>query len=47
MPDVAGQRFFRTMRIAAMRPRTRIAVAPHVVHELSLQVVGALSNSSW
>ena len=45
MPDVCrANGFSETMRIGRHAAAHQIAVAPHVVHELSLQVVGALSN---
>jgi len=45
MPDVCrANGFSETMRIGRHAAAYQIAVAPHVVHELSLQVVGALSN---
>jgi len=45
MPDVCrALGFSETMRIGHLAAAHQTAVAPHVVHELSLQVVGALSN---
>jgi len=45
MPDVCrALGFSETLRIGHLAAAHQIAVAPHVVHELSLQVVGALSN---
>src|SRR6266849_4440359 len=45
MPDVCrANGFSETMHIGRHAAAHQIAVAPHVVHELSLQVVGALSN---
>src|SRR5436190_13926069 len=45
MPDVCrANGFSETLRIGRHAAAHQIAVAPHVVHELSLQVVGALSN---
>jgi len=45
MPDVCrANGFSETMRIGRHAAAHQIAVSPHVVHELSLQVVGALSN---
>ncbi len=45
MPDVCrANGFSETMRIGRHAAAHQIAVAPHVVHELSLQVVAALSN---
>src|SRR6266852_907064 len=46
MPDVCrANGFSETLRIGRLAAAHQIAVAPHVVHELSLQVVGALPNS--
>jgi D-arabinonate dehydratase len=45
MPDVCrALGFSETLRIGDLAAAHQLAVAPHVVHELSLQVVGALSN---
>ena len=45
MPDVCrANGFSETLRIGRHAAAHQIAVAPHVVHELSLQVVGALPN---
>lgn len=45
MPDVCrANGFSETLRIARHAAAHQMAVAPHVVHELSLQIVGALSN---
>jgi len=45
MPDVCrANGFSETMRIGRLAAVHQVAVAPHVVHELSLHVVGALSN---
>ena len=45
MPDVCrANGFSETLRIGRHAAAHQIAVAPHVVHELSVQVVGALSN---
>jgi L-alanine-DL-glutamate epimerase-like enolase superfamily enzyme len=45
MPDVCrANGFSETLRIGHLAAAHQIAVAPHVVHELSLHVVGALSN---
>src|SRR2546427_12229238 len=45
MPDVCrANGFSETLRIGRHAAAHQIAIAPHVVHELSLQVVGALSN---
>jgi L-alanine-DL-glutamate epimerase-like enolase superfamily enzyme len=45
MPDVCrALGFSETLRIGHLAGAHQIALAPHVVHELSLQVVGALSN---
>src|SRR5712692_6230648 len=45
MPDVCrANGFSETLRIGRHAAAHQVSVAPHVVHELSLQVVGALSN---
>jgi L-alanine-DL-glutamate epimerase-like enolase superfamily enzyme len=45
MPDVCrALGFSETLRIGQLAAAHEVAVTPHVVHELSLQVVGALSN---
>ena len=45
MPDVCrALGFSETLRIGHLAAAHQLAVAPHVVHELSLQVMGALSN---
>ena len=45
MPDVCrANGFSETLRIGRLAAAHQVAIAPHVVHELSLQVVGALSN---
>ncbi len=45
MPDVCrALGFSETLRIGHLAAAHQVAIAPHVVHELSLQVVGALSN---
>ena len=45
MPDVCrANGFSETLRIGHLAASHQVAVAPHVVHELSLHVVGALSN---
>src|SRR6266852_5310426 len=45
MPDVCrANGFSETLRIGRLAAAHQIAVSPHVVHELSLQVAGALSN---
>jgi L-alanine-DL-glutamate epimerase-like enolase superfamily enzyme len=45
MPDVCrALGFSESLRIGHLAAAHQVAVAPHVVHELSLQVVGALSN---
>jgi L-alanine-DL-glutamate epimerase-like enolase superfamily enzyme len=45
MPDVCrANGFSETMRIGRVAAAHQIAVSPHVVYELSLQVVGALPN---
>ena len=46
MPDVCrANGFSETMRIGRLAAAHQIAVSPHVVHELSLQVAGALPNA--
>src|SRR5256885_15128492 len=45
MPDVCrANGFSETLRIGRHAAAHQLRIAPHVVHELSLQVVGALSN---
>jgi L-alanine-DL-glutamate epimerase-like enolase superfamily enzyme len=45
MPDVCrANGFSETLRIARLAAAHQILVSPHVVHELSLQVAGALPN---
>jgi L-alanine-DL-glutamate epimerase-like enolase superfamily enzyme len=45
MPDVCrANGFSETLRIARQAAAHTVLVSPHVVHELSLQVLGALSN---
>src|SRR5215475_7939751 len=45
MPDVCrANGFSETLRIARLAAAHGVLVSPHVVHELSLQVVGALPN---
>ena len=45
MPDVCrANGFSETLRIGHLAAAHQVAVAPHVAHELSLHVVGALSN---
>jgi L-alanine-DL-glutamate epimerase-like enolase superfamily enzyme len=45
MPDVCrALGFSETLRIGHLAAAHQTVVAPHVVHELSLQVVGALAN---
>jgi D-arabinonate dehydratase len=45
MPDVCrANGFSETLRIGRLAGAHQVAVAPHVVHELSLHVVGALPN---
>ena len=45
MPDVCrANGFSETLRIGRLAGAHQVAVAPHVVHELSLHAVGALSN---
>jgi len=45
MPDVCrANGFSETLKIARLAAAHSVLVSPHVVHELSLQVVGALAN---
>jgi len=45
MPDVCrANGFTETLRIGQLAAAHQLPLAPHVVHELSIQVVGALSN---
>jgi L-alanine-DL-glutamate epimerase-like enolase superfamily enzyme len=45
MPDVCrANGFSETLKIAHLAAAHQVAVSPHVVHELSLHVVGALTN---
>src|SRR2546422_7757780 len=45
MPDVCrANGFSETLRIGALAAAHQVALSPHVVHELSVHVVGALSN---
>jgi L-alanine-DL-glutamate epimerase-like enolase superfamily enzyme len=45
MPDVCrANGFSETLRIARLAAAHQVLVSPHVVHELSLQVLGALPN---
>jgi len=45
MPDVCrANGFSETLRIGRLAGAHQVAIAPHVVHELSLHAVGALSN---
>ncbi len=45
MPDVCrANGFSETLRIGHLAAAHQVALSPHVVHELSLHVVGALSN---
>src|SRR5260370_38251042 len=45
MPDVCrANGFSETLKIGRLAAAHQIAVSPHVVHDLSLQVAGALSN---
>jgi L-alanine-DL-glutamate epimerase-like enolase superfamily enzyme len=45
MPDVCrANGFSETLKIGHLAAAHQIAVSPHVVHELSLHVVGALAN---
>jgi L-alanine-DL-glutamate epimerase-like enolase superfamily enzyme len=46
MPDVCrANGFSETLRIGRLAAAHALAVSPHVVHELSLHVVGALANA--
>ena len=46
MPDVCrANGFTETLRIGALAAAHQVAVSPHVVHELSIQVAAALPNS--
>jgi len=48
MPDVArANGFSETLKIGHLAAAHQIPVSPHVVHELSLHVSGALSNGSF
>jgi L-alanine-DL-glutamate epimerase-like enolase superfamily enzyme len=45
MPDVGrANGFSETLKIARLAAAHQVLVSPHVVHELSLQVVGAIAN---
>ncbi len=45
MPDLCrANGFSETLKIGRLAAAHQLAVSPHVVHELSLQVAGALSN---
>src|ERR1700730_6411796 len=45
MPDVCrANGYTETLKIGRLASAHQVAVSPHVVHELSLQVAGALSN---
>jgi L-alanine-DL-glutamate epimerase-like enolase superfamily enzyme len=45
MPDVCrANGFSETLKIARLAAAHQVLVSPHVVHELSLQIVGALAN---
>jgi len=45
MPDVCrANGFSETLRIAHLAAAHQVAVSPHVVHELSIQVLGAIEN---
>jgi L-alanine-DL-glutamate epimerase-like enolase superfamily enzyme len=47
MPDICrANGFSETLRIGHLAAAHQVAVSPHAVHELSLHVVGALSNGS-
>jgi len=46
MPDVCrANGFSETLRIAHLAAAHQVAVSPHVVHELSLHVAGAIENA--
>ena len=46
MPDVArANGFTETLRIAALAAAHQVPVSPHVVHELSVHVAGAIPNA--
>ncbi|HTU01656.1 MAG TPA: mandelate racemase/muconate lactonizing enzyme family protein [Candidatus Sulfotelmatobacter sp.] len=48
MPDVCrANGFSETLRIGRLAAAHQIAISPHVVHELSIHVAGALSNGSF
>ena len=45
MPDLCrASGFSETLKIGRLAAAHRLAVSPHVVHQRSLQVAGALSN---
>jgi D-arabinonate dehydratase len=45
MPDVGrANGYSETLKIARLAAAHQVLVSPHVVHELSLQVVGAIGN---
>ena len=45
MPDVCrANGFTETLRIAQLASAHQVTVSPHVVHELSLQIAGAITN---
>ena len=45
MPDVQhANGFSETLRIAQLAAANQLMVSPHLAHELSIHVVGALSN---
>jgi len=45
MPDVCrANGFSETLRIAHLAAAHQVAVSPHVVHELSVHVLGAIEN---
>jgi len=47
MPDVCrANGFSETLRIGQLAAAHQVSLSPHVVHELSLHIVGALSNGS-
>src|SRR4029434_4309805 len=46
MPDVCrANGFSETLRIAHLASAHQVAISPHVVHELSLHVAGAIDNA--
>ena len=48
MPDVCrANGFSETLKIGHLAAAHGLQVSPHVVHEISLHVVGALPTASW